>query len=311
MKCALCGKTSFTSISNVDAKSSERLQVSLCDHCGLIQQNPIPTHDELKIYYSHNYRKDYKKTYTPKSKHVYRAGKTALRRINFLKNAGISGGKLLDVGAGGGEFVYLAAKAGFYSHGIEPSIGYSEYAGREYGCHVITGELEDIDDTYDVITMFHVLEHLPSPVHAFEKLYSLLDKQGKLLIEVPWIETNDASPHNIYFKAHIIYFGVDTLIACASKFFKAVRVDTSSNLNILFEAREKPTAVALPAKASVRRLKKRLHDKGWAEYLLQGKGLIKPIDKIARAFEESRVKSMPPKSILDGLVKKYDVSEPF
>ena len=85
MKCALCFNGRFEEVSNVDAKSSERLLVSMCEKCGLIQQIPIPIDDELRIYYSHNYRKDYKNVYTPKSKHVYRAGKTAIQRIKFLK----------------------------------------------------------------------------------------------------------------------------------------------------------------------------------------------------------------------------------
>jgi len=305
MKCVLCGSDEFEDISNVDAKSSEYLLVSMCSNCGLIQQNPIPTTDELKVYYSHNYRKDYKNTYTPKSKHIYRAGKTALQRINFLNNTKISKDALLDVGAGGGEFVYLAEKLGFQSTGVEPSIGYSEYANNEYGCKVLTGDFDDIAGTYDVITMFHVLEHLPSPVKAFEKLHILLNTKGKLFIEVPWIEVNDASPHNIYFKAHIFYFSTDTLVSCASQFFDVVKIDTSSNLKILFEAKTDPTSLILPSKESVARLKIRLYEKGWGEYLFKGKGLVKPIKKIARAINESRVKGIPPKEILDGLVVNF------
>ena len=183
MKCALCGSDGpFENVSDRDAKSSERLLVSMCEKCGLVQQNPIPSIEELRVYYSHNYRQDYKNTYTPKPQHVYRAGKTALPRIEFLKNAGISSGGLLDIGAGGGEFVYLAGRSGFEPTGVEPSIGYSEYAATEYGSLVRTGELEDIDGAYDVITMFHVMEHLPAPLRAFEKLHSLLNPDGKLFV---------------------------------------------------------------------------------------------------------------------------------
>ncbi len=299
MKCVLCGNNALKNISNQDAKSSEYLLVSMCDGCGLIQQNPIPTADALKIYYSHNYRKDYKKQYTPKPQHIYRAGKTALQRIHFLKNANISEGVLLDIGAGGGEFIHLAEKFGFQSTGVEPNIGYSEHAKNEYGCKVTTGEIDDIAGTYDIITMFHVLEHLPSPVKAFEKLHTLLKTNGTLLIEVPWIETNDASPNNIYCKAHIFYFSADTLIACASRFFDVTKVDTSSNLKILFEAKANPTSLKLPGMESVDRLKIRLHKKGWSEYLFKGKGLVKPIKKITRFIDESKTKGIDPKAILD------------
>ena len=49
MKCALCFNGRFEEVSNVDAKSSERLLVSMCEKCGLIQQIPIPIDDELRI----------------------------------------------------------------------------------------------------------------------------------------------------------------------------------------------------------------------------------------------------------------------
>jgi hypothetical protein len=121
------------------------------------------------------------------------------------------------------------------------------------------------------------------------------------LVEVPWIETNDASPHNIFFRAHIFYFSADTLIACASRFFDVVKVDTTANLKILFEAKREPNPLTLPDSGSVTRLKKRLREKGWIEYLLNGKGIAKPFGKISRGLEESKVKGVPPKQILDRL----------
>ncbi len=304
MSCVLCKKDSFETVSEVDAKSSERLVVSICTHCGLVQQTPIPPTDELKIYYSHNYRADYKKTYSPKPKHVYRAAKIAIHRINFLHKHSVTAGTLIDVGAGGGEFVYLSGKMGFDSKGIEPNIGYSEYAKNEYGCTIETGEIENMNGQSDVITMFHVLEHLASPLVAMEKLYHSLNKHGVLFIEVPWIGTNDASPHNTYFKAHILYFSIDTLVSCASCFFDVLTIDTTSNLKVLFKAKKSPTALRLPDRLSVDALKKRIKEKGWIEYLFAGKGLLKPIRKIARSIEESRVNDLPGKKISDDILIK-------
>lgn len=305
MNCALCNEINYNDLSVRDAKSFKSLLISICNNCGLVQQRPLPTVNELKIYYSHTYRKDYKKTYSPKSKHIYRAGKVAAQRIKFLIDAGIQSGSLLDVGAGGGEFVYLTKLQGFKSKGIEPSVGYSEFAQSNYDCNIMTRNLDKELGKYDVVTLFHVLEHLPSPLKAFEKLYSLLSESGKLLIEVPWIETTDASPHNIYFKAHIFYFSVETLISAASQFFDVVKVDTESNLKILFKTKKEPSEIKLPTPESVDLLYKRLSNKGWLEYLFKGKGLLKPAKKIANIISESKVKNLPPQKILENISLKY------
>ena len=129
----------------------------------------------------------------------------ALDRLRFLKRNGLRGGKLLDVGAGGGEFIYLSKRSGYQSVGVEPDIGYSEFARSQYGVDVRTGDVRKVNDTYHVITMFHVLEHLAKPTQAFKTLWALVDTGGYVFIEVPDIHAANASPHNTYFKAHVFY----------------------------------------------------------------------------------------------------------
>ena len=141
-------------VSSKDAKNNALLKVVFCKNCGMIQQNPIPSEDAVNEYYSNKYREDYKKTFTPKTKHVYRAGKLALERINFLKERNIKNKNLLDVGAGGGEFTYLSGKLGFNSEGIEPNVGYSNFAREEYGISIQTGHLADVCQKFDLIKFF-------------------------------------------------------------------------------------------------------------------------------------------------------------
>ncbi len=302
MKCILCDQENFKIISSLDSKDNSLLKVCICEFCGMVQQNPLPSEDEVSEYYSNEYRQDYKKTYIPKIKHVFRAGNLGLERINFLKNRGVDHGRLLDVGAGGGEFTYLSSKLGFKSQGIEPNIGYSSYARKEYGIKIETGKLSDVDGKFNVITMFHALEHIPNPVKTFELLFSLLKENGYLLIEVPNIETNDASPHNIYFKAHIHYFSAATLVSAASKYFDKIDIVTDSNLRVLFKRKEVISDLILPSFEQVAHTTSRLKKKGWLEYIFKGAGYKKLPLRLSKIFIESRISHTTGIKILNEII---------
>ena len=301
--CVLCEQDNLKQISTKDAKSGGLLSVSVCISCGMVQQDPVPTEEELKSYYSTEYRHDYKKTYTPKSKHIFRAGNLALKRIDFLRQGGVTQGRLLDIGAGGGEFTYLSEKLGFDAQGIEPNIGYSTYAREEYGINVQTGQLDSVTGSYQVITMFHVLEHMPDPIKAFKMLAGLLEENGHLLIEVPNIESKDASPHNIYFKAHIHYFSESTLIATASAYFDVIISEKGGNLRVLFRRKSKQVALQLPAKDQAQHTQKRLQSKGWLEYIASGKATNRLLDRIKVIIQDLLRPQQKGLVILKSLIK--------
>lgn len=256
---------------------------------------------ELRHFYAHTYRTDYKNTYTPKAKHIYRAGRAAIERVNFLRSHGVHGGKLLDVGAGGGEFVYISKSKGYDSRGIEPNLGYSEFARTQYGVEIKTGELCEAGGAYDIITMFHVLEHMPN-FESLRMAWSMLNEGGYLFIEVPNIETNDASPHNIYFKAHLFYFNRATLSACASKDFAPLVIEERSNLRILFKRKSRQGHISLPKQDDVSHIALRLRQKGWFEYLLAGGGIYKPFLKLTQLIQEAKVKHRSNLDILNSIL---------
>jgi len=303
MSCVLCKQKKFKIVSSVDSKNNSLLKVVFCKVCGMVQQDPIPSEDDVNEYYSNEYRQDYKKTYVPKIKHVFRAGNLGLDRIRFLKNRGVINGRLLDVGAGGGEFTYLSSKLGFMSQGIEPNIGYSSYARDEYGIQIETGQLSDVNSKFNVITMFHALEHIPDPVRTFGLIFDLLEKDGCLLIEVPNIETNDASPHNIYFKAHIHYFSAATLVCAASKYFEKIDIVSDSNLRILFKRKDVLGDLIFPSTAQVDMTDIRLKKKGWLEYIFKGGGYKKLPLRISKVFIESRLRNKQGLQMLNEMIK--------
>lgn len=108
-------------------------------------------------------------------------------RLGYLR-PWATGGRLLDVGAAGGAFVAEASAGGFRASGIEPVPSFARLARDELGADVITGSLGQVEldpDGYDVISMWHVLEHIPRPVGALRTLEGALHDGGVLAVEVP------------------------------------------------------------------------------------------------------------------------------
>jgi len=304
-KCQLCDSTDADVTKTSDAKSNEKINVAFCKKCGLVQLKNIPSDDELKIYYSHNYRLDYKKTYHPTIKYVRRAGVHAKSRITFLKETIDTNNKtLLDIGAGGGEFVYLASVNGFNATGIEPNKGYSEYAKKEYSVEIKTMMLDDVKSaSADIVTLFHVFEHMANPKLVMSKIYNVITDGGHLFIEVPNILTKDTSPHNIYFKAHLFNYSRYTLISAASRYFDPICVKDDRNLRIIFKKKQRPLNTEIfPSIDDVKHTKTRLRQKGWFEYLFSGGGILRPFKRIQQIYIEKKLnKTLKPRRLLDEL----------
>lgn len=303
LNCNLCDGHDMHRVADTDSKNGAPLDVFLCNKCGLIQQAPLPNQRSLDRYYSTIYRTDYKGTRQPRARHVFRSANQAVDRLAFLRRKGLRTGTLLDIGAGSGEFVAMARKAGFGATGIEPDLGYSEYARNEYSADVITGKIGNATGRYDIVTLFHVLEHLRSPAEAFANFHRLLSPGGSLLVEVPWILSGAISPSNRYFKAHLFYFDVQTLAACASSHFETTDVETNGNLMMLFRARETPVPLELPPPGYAREARRKIDDQGWLSYITRGKGWRKPFTKLRCMMEEQRVSGLSGRQIMQSFLE--------
>jgi len=101
------------------------------------------------------------------------------------------GQKLLDVGCGNGDYLVVAAEAGWKVKGVEPDPKALEVA-RSRGLEVVQGSIDEIARTgelFDVITMSHVIEHVHYPVHFVKQAYECLKPGGILYIDTPNIES--------------------------------------------------------------------------------------------------------------------------
>ena len=102
------------------------------------------------------------------------------------------GGHLLDVGTGIGTLMEVASENGFRVSGVEYSPWASNFARAEKGLEVFTGTLEEAhfpEETFDVVVLNHVLEHLDHPVGTLKEIRRILKMDGVLVIGVPNIES--------------------------------------------------------------------------------------------------------------------------
>jgi len=115
---------------------------------------------------------------------VHAMNETRILMIRSIK----SGGALLDVGCGRGYFAKTASDRGFAASGIDLSEKAVKYASGQLGVNAETFGLKTLRQkgrTFDVITLWHSLEHFEDPVGTLKTIRSLLADGGLCLIEVP------------------------------------------------------------------------------------------------------------------------------
>ena len=122
---------------------------------------------------------------------------------------------ILDIGAGTGDLLAAALNAGYTVAGTEPNKSARELAEKK-GIE-LQAEL-DADGKFQIISLWHVLEHLPDPKSEIEKLSYLLNDKGVLLIAAPNFRSYDANYYKSYWAAydvprHLWHFSRDAIKA--------------------------------------------------------------------------------------------------
>jgi SAM-dependent methyltransferase len=154
--------------------------LKVCDTCRFVFDSPRPTIDELIAFYSRPTQYDDWIEANEVRDHLW-----CTRLAKLLPQA--SKGSLLDIGAGIGQFLHHARSHFDPVAGTEVSSSAVKAAIENYGLEIMHGQVESlvIDQCFDNITMFHVLEHVPNPSDTIAQCVELLNPGGTLFIAVP------------------------------------------------------------------------------------------------------------------------------
>ena len=156
----------------------------------------LPSYYESEDYISHT---DGKRSLFERMYHLIK--NIALKNKVKLINAQSEKGRLLDIGAGTGDFLITAKNDGWETIGIEPSEKAKTIAINK-GVN-FSNDLKDLKDhSFDVITMWHVLEHVPNLDEYISELKRLLKTNGTILIAVPNYKSFDANYYGRFWAAY-------------------------------------------------------------------------------------------------------------
>jgi len=211
-KCPICESDSldyFLSCKDYTV-SHESFTIVKCRNCEFVFTNPRPDPVTIGKYYkSEDYisHSDVRKGLISKLYHFFR-NYTLLKKLQLVINlTGKPSEKisrnLLDIGCGTGSFLNICSKAGFTCFGIEPEKDARVLAQKKYNLEI--GDESNLDSLasgiMDVITMWHVLEHVSSLNDTIQKIKRLLKPNGFLIVAVPNRNSFDAKYYKEFWAA--------------------------------------------------------------------------------------------------------------
>lgn len=240
--CPICNSEKHTSFLKCldHTVSRETFQVVSCDACQFKFTNPIPDLDKLGQYYkSEEYI-----SHSNSKKGFINGCYQAVRRYTLIKKLRLISkfyrtGNLLDIGCGTGEFLDTCKQANWNVIGIEPDENARRMAQKNFSLDVRPEEeLANLkNESFDIIAMWHVLEHVPNLKGRVQELKRLLKPKGVIIIAVPNCNSLDAKWYKEYWAAydvprHLYHFTPDDI----EKLFKQFDLKVFNILPMIFDS---------------------------------------------------------------------------
>ena len=224
--CPVCKHKQFDNFMICDDHSvtGESFALVQCRKCSLVFTNPRPVQEQLSKYY----QSDQYISHTDKGHSiiniVYKLVRfyTLRRKVKLLSRYSTSKGTLLDYGCGTGDFLYAARRNNWQAFGYEPDDMAKTIASKK-NPNAIVNTINHAPDELDVITAWHVIEHVSQLREAITSLKKKLKKGGHMILALPNYKSLDAQHYKEYWAGydvprHLYHFDIHSMEAFAKEF---------------------------------------------------------------------------------------------
>jgi 2-polyprenyl-3-methyl-5-hydroxy-6-metoxy-1,4-benzoquinol methylase len=235
-KCLVCGSSELTHFLECTDHfvSGEKFNIYQCNSCGFRFTADAPDAENIgKYYHSENYisHSDTQKGIVNKLYHAVR--NIMLKRKCRMIQKSVAGKNILDIGCGTGYFPHYMQQKGFNASGMEIEPGARKFAADNFGLKVSSpDELlnEKLTGQFDVITLWHVLEHLYDLPRYLNWINNSLKNDGALFIALPNCNSYDAKKYGQFWAAydvprHLWHFNPTTFEKLISQYgFNLIKI---------------------------------------------------------------------------------------
>jgi 2-polyprenyl-3-methyl-5-hydroxy-6-metoxy-1,4-benzoquinol methylase len=187
--------------------SQEKFSIMECGTCSTRFTQHVPAQESIGPYYQSDTYISHSDTSKGLISKLYKLARryTLQNKVKNVKRvSGLDKGTLLDIGCGTGAFLHAVQTAGWQVTGLEPDSGARSLAYQLHGLQVKDNEhLNSLPaGEYDVITLWHVLEHIHDLHGYLEQIVRLLKPKGTVIIAVPNYTSKDATHYNDHWAAY-------------------------------------------------------------------------------------------------------------
>lgn len=213
VSCDFCGHDKYFPLYD-KMRHGLNLPTVICSNCCLCYTNPQPTPNTLSEFYSNYYHLFHGRYSGVDKNYLNKSRRFAKRRFETLINVekNIDQKKILEIGSGAGQFIKKLAEVGVDAVGIEPGKQSFNYCKSEK-INILNVSIEEFNpkEKFDIISSFHVIEHVKSPKSFLKRCYDLLNMNGLIYLEVPNLY-KPIGPYSDFFQfPHLFSFSYITL----------------------------------------------------------------------------------------------------